>query len=265
MLRLSDGISGRVVKRAAAVFWLPACAWCLTGYVARAEQPVMAAQNPRAQSAPARPDLAAGPARGANLNVDLDASADYYRGYRDALRDAARMSQPYGSYRGRANAGTAGYRIWPPSAATNTTTDARQQEASPRSRSDPSLAQERREAEVQTAPARPPQPEPRPVDLMGRTSDQRRAAEDRSPPERSALEQLPSDRPIRQRSSQGRLPPNAASGAPPSGADGQLSQPLPSHPLPMPQSSLPQSYMLQPTPLQSQTLASGIDPAARPR
>lgn len=247
MLRLSDGRLARAVKRAATVFLLPVVAGCLTGYAARAEQPVMASpQRLGGQSAQAGPGLAASPAPRASLNADLNGSADYYRGYRDALRDAARLSRPYGSYRGRANTNTAGYRTWPPSGTlASSTMDTRQREAVPTARGDAPATQDRQAVTEQHEQARPRYTERRPERLPGRASDPLHASPDRRIEERRPASE------------------------PPGTADSRMPHPLP-HPLPMPQSSLPQSYMLQPTPLQSQaapsqTLASGFDPAARPR
>jgi hypothetical protein len=48
---------------------------------------------------------------GAARSVDLDASADYYRGYRDAMRDAARLTRSNVPYRQRTYANSA--RTWP--------------------------------------------------------------------------------------------------------------------------------------------------------
>lgn len=82
---------------------------------------VAAATSCDAQSAASTP--ATPPARldSAVRAVDLDASAEYYRGYRDALRDAARLSRPYyrSRYRARTPAerqpsqGQEAARVWP--------------------------------------------------------------------------------------------------------------------------------------------------------
>ena len=218
MLLFNDGMSARAAKWTAAAFFLPAFACCLAGHAARAEQPAIASpQRLGAAPAQARPDLATVPAPRASLNADLNASADYYRGYRDALRDAARLSRPYAPYRGRANTNTVGYRTWPPppAAAAGSTIDSRQLGAA-----------------------------------YGQRNDAPPMQEGRSPERLSGA-----------RTPQGGWPLNGATGA----ADDRMP-----HPLPMPQSSIPQSYMLQPPTLQSQatpsqTLASGFDPAARPR
>lgn len=244
MLRVGDGKSRRAVMWTVALCWLPAMAWGLNGFAARAEQPVSASpQSPRVQPAPARPDPQSRPMRSGNLNVDLDASADYYRGYRDALRDAARMSQPYAPYRGRTNRNTSAYRTWPPSVTLGTlgTLDAtpaaaRQREAAHGPRNDTPPAQENQGAGDQHHQAGPPHLERRTERSMGRPSDPLR-----EPP---------------QRSTDGRWPPNAAPGA----ADGRAS-----HPLPMPQSSVPQSYFLHSPGSHAQASAPGFGPADRPR
>ena len=233
MLRLSDGLSARTVKRTGAVFFLPAFAWCLAGYAARAEQPAMAPpQWLGAPTAPARPDLAAGSMPRASLNADLNASADYYRGYRDALRDAARLSRPYAIISRTSEHEHGGIpHMAAVRRATGSTTDARQREAAPRTRA---MNRRRCKADTRIAEqheqASPRYSERRTERLLGRASDPLPATPERRPEER---------RPV---------------SAPPGAADSRIAQ----HPLPMPQSSLPQSYMLQPPPLQSQATPSQL-------
>ncbi len=246
MLRVSDGKSTRTVQWSTALCWLAALAWTLTESAAHAEQPVVAApqslgvQSPGVQPAPTRSGSLEGAMRSARLNVDLDASADYYRGYRDALRDAARLSRPYAPYRGRANtsanANTSAYRTWPPSEAQiANATAARQRDTNDRPRDSARPMQEGERAEG-------------PLNQVGQSNRERRT--DRPTGVTSERPRVATDG----LGEEHRSPAEARGGS-----NGRLPNPLP-----MPQSSVPQSYLLPPT-SNSQSFASGFDPAGRPR
>ena len=100
-VRRAGKARSRTAKCGRALFSLPAIAVLFMGSPARAE--------PQAHSASERDGARL---LGVLASVDLDATAEYYRGYRDALRDAARLSRPFAPYRPRTNPSE--YRTWPP-------------------------------------------------------------------------------------------------------------------------------------------------------
>lgn len=80
---VSKGLSVRCGAVAVSLFWLATSAHA---------EPLPSSDMPAHRTRPSR-----------TIAADLDASGDYYRGYRDALRDVARANLQARRYRGRFN------------------------------------------------------------------------------------------------------------------------------------------------------------------